>query len=187
MQQAMYTTETSHWYILLSKAQVASEYYLQADVENYLVYVLTCMSSNTEFLPGSPSSSIYLKPKSKKENRLLNIRRVGEQSLVVAGLFPDHATRTGVPLIYLMDKGRDAFGQLSASMPGDFVYAYISKNYVRIIDVLHKLSELCGGNHSIDLIQACELWQEAGSQHGWKVIENNIGAFPTATGSELHH
>jgi len=46
---------------------------------------------------------------------------------------------------------------------------------------------MCDGNHAIDLVQACELWQEAGSQHDWKMIENNIEAFLTAMGSKLHH
>lgn len=187
MQQAMYTQETSHWYALLNKAQVASEYYLNSDVENYLVYILACMSSEFDFMPGRAICSQGFLSATKKERRLKDIRLIGEQSLVVAGLFPDHVQRTGVPLLYLMDKGRSAYQELSSAIPKNHVYSYISKHFVKLIDILQMVSGICGDNHSIDLIQACELWQETGSRHGWSVIKNHTDAFPTAIVSDLHH
>ena len=187
MQQAMYTQETSHWYALLNRAQAATDFYIQPDVENYLVYVLACMSNDLEFIS---SQSLYghdVIPIAKKERRLQDIQLVGEQSLVVAGLFPDHAQRTGISLLYLMDKGRNAYRELASALPGNFIYAYISIEFVNIVEVLQKLAEICGDRHSMDLIQACELWQETGSRHSWSVIMNHTRAFPTSTASDLHH
>jgi len=187
MQQAMYTRETSHWYALLNKAQADSEFYLQPDVENYLVYVLACMSSEFDFMPCRAVYGQEFLPSTKKERRLHDLRLIGEQSLVVSGLFPDHAKRTGVPILCLLDKGKAAYHELANAMPGNLVYAYMCAHFINIVDVLHKLAENCGDRHSIDLIQACELWQETGSRHSWNVIRNHTGAFPTATASDLHH
>ena len=175
MQLAMYTQETS------------SDFYIQPEIENYLVYVLACMSNDFDFVPCRSVTGRDLTPSMKRQRRLQDIRLIGEQSLVVAGLFPDHAQRTGIPLLYLMDKGRNAYRELARALPGDFIYAYICRHFVNIVDVLQKLAEICGDNHSMDLIQACELWQETGSRHSWSVIMNHTGAFPTATASDLHH
>ena len=87
----------------------------------------------------------------------------------------------------MMEKGRNAYEELVDHSPNNLVFEYVVKNYAKIIDVLQKVSELCGDHHSIDLMQACELWQEMGSRYGWRVIQNNIGAFPSATASELQH
>lgn len=187
MQQAMYTPETSHWYALINRAQVASDYYLQPDVENYLVYVLACMSSEFNFMPSRAVVGKDSLPATRKERRLEDIRLIGEQSLIVAGLFPDHAQRTGIPLLYLMDKGRTAYRELSGSCPGNYIYAYLSEYYFKVVDVLQKVSQICGDKHSIDLIQAVELWQETGSRHSWDVIQNNTSAFPITATSDLHH
>ncbi|MFQ5660677.1 MAG: hypothetical protein ACE5GZ_09630 [Gammaproteobacteria bacterium] len=187
MKLAMYTPETSNWYALLNRAQVASDCYFNKNVENYLVYVLACMSSGIDFVPGKGITGTDLIPVTKRESRLMSIRQIGEQSLVVTGLFPDYANRTGIPLLYLMEKGRSAYSELADACPNEFIYFYLGEHFVQVVDVLQKLGEICGDNHSIDLLQAYELWQETGSRHGWAVIHNNLGAFPAAAGSELQH
>lgn len=188
MQLAMYTQETSHWYALMNRAQAASDFYVQPDIENYLVYMLTCLSNDFDFVPYR--TTLYgheAMSTTKKQSRLQDVRLIGEQSLVVSGLFPDHARRTGIPLLYLMDKGRNAYRELANAFPGNFIYAYVCRYFINIVDVLQQLAEICGDKHSMDLIQACELWQVTGSRHSWNVIMNHTRAFPTATASELRH
>lgn len=187
MQLALYTPETSTWYALLNKAQAESRCYFNAEVESYLVYVLSYMSSEDALTPGYSGEHAGTIAQSSKERRLSKVRKIGEQCLVITGLCPDYANRTGIPLLYMMEKGRNAFIELANSLPDEDVYTYISEHFVEVIDVLQKLSDLCGDGYSIDLIQACELWQETGSRYGWTVIQNNLGAFPTATASELQH
>lgn len=183
MQLALYTQETTNWYSLLNQAQADSGFYLDGDVEKYLVYVLSCLSNGGIHVPCGDDDSMQ----SKRDQRLTRIRKIGEQCLTVAGLFPDHANRTGVPLMYMMEKGRNAFQELASALPDAGVYAFLGEHFMKVTDLLQRLGEYCGENHSLDLIQACELWQEIGSRYGWAVIQNSTGAFPSATASDLQH
>ena len=183
MQLALYTSETSNWYKLLNKAQAASGFYLAAEVERYIVYVMTSMANDSIYSLESDETM----PKTKRDQRLHKMRKTGEQCLIVAGLFPDHANRTGVPLMYMMEKGRKAYNDLAEAVPEMDIYSFLGENFLKVIDLLQRLGEYCGVNHTLDLIQACELWQETGSRHSWSVIQNHTGAFPSATASDLQH
>lgn len=187
MQLAMYTTESANWYALLNKAQAAADYYFHPIVENYLVYVFATMSNDLEFLPGKTVRITDHFPYTKRERELLNTRKIGERSLILSGLFPDQAQKTGVPLVYLMERGKDAYAELAKTLPDNNLYTYFSKHFTKVVDVLQMVSEICEYSHSIDLFQACELWQETGSQRSYSFIQNNTRSFPVNIRSELHH
>ena len=187
MQLPLYTTETANWYALLNRAQAESNSYFQRDVEDYLVYLLAYMETELTYRENINIEANGFLPDTPKQRRLSKIKDIGEQCLLIAGLFPDHANLTGIPLLFMMEKGCSAYRELANATPEVSLYLYIADNYGKVIDLLQKLGEMCGDYHKLDLIQAVELWQETGSRHGWKMIKKNIGAFPASTGSELQH
>ena len=187
MQLPMYTNESANWYALINRAQVSADYYFHPVVENYLVYVLAIMSGELETtgkLAPEIQSTAQL---GKRDQQFLKTRRIAEQSLVISGLFPDHANNTGVPLVYLIEKGQQAYTQLANAKPAEISYAYLSNHFTKAIDVLQVISQICGQSQSIDLLQACELWHETRSKHSLFVIRNQIGKLPTSHISELRH
>ena len=187
MQLPLYTRETASWYALINRAQVESNSYFQKEVEDYLVYLLSYMEIELPYLQNRNVEADDLLPYTPKQRRLTKLKGIGEQCLLLAGLFPDRANLTGIPLLFMVERGCSAYRELADATPHLSLYSYIADNYGKVIDLLQKLGEICGDNHKIDLIQAVELWQETGSRHGWTMIRKNIGAFPSAIGSELQH
>jgi len=187
MQLPLYTRETAGWYALINRAQAESNSYFHKDVEDYLVHLLAYVDSELTNVHYRSSEANGLFPYTPKQQRLAKIKNIGEQCLLIAGLFPDHANLTGIPLLFMMERGYSAYRELADATPEVSLYSNIADNYGKVIDLLQNLGEMCGDYHKLDLIQAVELWQETGSRHGWNMIKKNIGAFPASTGSELQH
>ena len=111
----------------------------------------------------------------------------GERCLVTAGFFPEHANYAGLSLLHFIEKGRCAYHSLAEEIPGVNIYQHIDSHFVEVVDVLQIIGELSGVCRPIDLIQACELWQQEGSQYGWKIIESTTNAFPASIASTATH
>lgn len=189
MYSPLYLRDTAHWYALMGYAQAETGHYIEQEVENYLVYLLETMSGDV--VGAGPHKQVLAELNATfqpvREKHLVKVQEVAEQCIMIAGLFPEHARRTGISLLYFMETGQSAYRDLHTAVPQSPVYSYIAKHYVNVIDVLQKLAELCGSCYPLDLIQACELWQETGSHHGLEFIINQTHALPITQGSELRH
>lgn len=187
MSTSLYTPETAKWYYLLNQAQADTHYYLDTDVESYIADMLFRFGCEAEGSLAYPKLGSDIEWNLAKEKRLIKLQSAGERCLVTAGFFPEHANYAGLSLLHFIDKGRYAYHDLAEAMPGVNVYSYIDTHFVQVVDVLQKIGELSGVCRPLDLIQACELWQQERSFYGWTMIQAKTSSFPAATASTCTH
>lgn len=106
---------------------------------------------------------------------------------MTTGFFPEHANYAWLSLLYFIDRGHYAYHNLAEEIPGVSIYSDINNSFVELVDVLQKLGELSGVCQPIYLIQACELWQQEGSQFDLLMIQNKANAFPAPVVSTITH
>lgn len=187
MHTCLYTPETAKWYGLLSQAQAETANYLDGEVEGYIADMLFRFASESEVTLHYPDGFSPIALNATREQRLVRLQGAGERCLVTAGFFPEHANYAGLSLLHFIDTGRSAYRDLAMELPGSELYRDIDVNFVQLVDVLQKIGELSGVCRSIDLIQASELWQQAGSQYGLKVIQAATDSFASASASTCTH
>ena len=187
MSAGLYIPETAKWYSLLNQAQADSAHYLDVEVERYLADMLFRFSCNVEGALHYPAGGSSLEWNTAREHRLRRLQGAGERCLVTAGFFPEQANYAGLSLLHFIDRGRSVYHELAEAIPGVAIYSYLDNNFMRMVDVLQRIGQLSGVCRSIDLLQACELWQQEGSTGGWLMIESRTGSFPAATASNLTH
>ncbi len=187
MSTNLYTPETAKWYCLLNQAQADTNNYFGNEVERYLADMLFRFSCDGKGLLEYPELGSNLEWNADREQRLLRLQGAGERCLVTAGFFPEHANYAGLSLLHFIDKGRCAYHDLAEAIPGVGIYRDINDNYVQVVDVLQKIGELSGVCRPVDLIQACELWQQEGSHYGWNIIASRTSSFPASVASNVTH
>jgi hypothetical protein len=187
MNNRLYTAETAKWYSLLNQAQAETKHFLGTDVERYLADMLYRFSCDSAGMLEYPKEGSAIQWNTVREERLIRLQGAGERCLVTAGLFPEHANYAGLSLLHFIDKGRYAYHNLAEEIPGVSIYSDINNSFVELVDVLQKIGELSGVCQPINLIQACELWQQEGSQFGWLMIQNTTDAFPGPDASSATH
>ncbi len=187
MSTTLYTPETAKWYCLLNQAQADTRYFLDTDVERYIADMLFRFSCDAEGLLDYPKEAGNLEWNLAKEKRLQRLLGAAERCLVTAGFFPEHANYAGLSLLHFIDRGRCAYHDLAEAIPGVNIYTHIDNHFIQLVDVLQRIGELSGVCQTIDLIQACELWQQEGSYYAWNIIQSQTGAFPAPLVSSTTH
>jgi hypothetical protein len=187
MSTSLYTPETAKWYGLLNQAQAETRHFLKSDVESYIADMLFRFSCNAEGILAYPKEGSNIEWNAVREKRLVRLQSAGERCLVTAGFFPEHANYAGLSLLHFIDKGRCAYHDLAEAIPEVNIYSHINNHYVQVVDVLQKIGELSGVCQPIDLLQACELWQQERSTFGWNVIQAKITGFPASIASDSAH
>lgn len=183
----LHVSDISRWHLLLGRAQMETEYYLQPEVEAYLAQALYRMAAGQ----GSPRSMGHLVDSPGLnpafEEKLLRHMDVIEQCLLMGGLFPGHATDCGLPLQLFIDKGTESCRALSDAFPETVLFVNLKQSFVQVLDVLHCASVLTGGISSTGLFHAFELWQSGGSKRGFNMLVRETAALPGGLISEAMH
>lgn len=106
-----------------------------------------------------------------------NSRDVGDQCLITAGLFPEHAIERGIPITYFVQAGTHAYLEYHGRARQE-LYGYLASSFVACMDVLQTLRESENGEPCIDAVNAYDLWWEAGSSHAWRALRHFTPALP---------
>ena len=187
MSNSLYTPETVKWYSLLNQAQAETKHFLGTDVERYVADMLYHFSCDSEGMLEYPKEGSAIQWNAAREQRLIRLQGAGECCPVTPSFFPEQVNYSGLSLLYFIDRGRYAYHNLAEEIPGVSIYSDINNSFVELVDVLQKIGELSGVCQPIDLIQACELWRQEGSQFGLLMIQNKANAFPAPVVSTITH
>jgi hypothetical protein len=184
---SLYTVDTARWRALLNEAQSAADCELDAGVESYLVLMLMRFLGQ----PGAAKSGLmgerlpeHLAQRERWSAE--SLREIAEQCLLFAGVFPDHAERSAMPVTYFVDMGRRAYAEL-ARTPDSDVFKQVRDSFVDIIDVLQNLRDLDDGQRCLGLLSAHDLWVKTGSRHAFKVLRETTRALPSFAPMLLLH
>ncbi len=183
----LHLPEAAGWRGLLTQAQQNARAFLPEAVEEYVVCLLYRMLGSAGDNPAlSARFARQLLTAGNADAR--NLAAVGDQCLLFAGLFPDHAIKQRIPLSYFVQVGQHAYREHAASLRGEerAVYQALGERFVAALDVLLGIRELNQGTPSLDGLNAFALWSESGSSHGWHTLRQMTNSLPAGMNLVRH-
>lgn len=152
------------------------------DASDESVVYLSCMLAafvHVERLYDRTPDGVMLKPLAQLygdalaagtgEQRDLHLRRLGDVSLFVAGLFAHSLSRSLVDVDYYIAMGGGAYGRLAESPARAHtalkcVFAELAEHFSRFVDVLADVGDRVNLGSSTDVLRLYEIWQCTGSE-----------------------
>jgi hypothetical protein len=150
------------WKSLIQHAEARSAISLPSPLENYLIQLIKRFS--TEPMLGEQASALaWLNAKQALE--MEGFLRIGDECLLMAGLFPERLARRSMNLNYYIQLGRSAYFALSRRTSD--LYGVLAQQFVVLTDVLYYVPST-----TPDLLpfEAFERFQATGSEHAKRIL-----------------
>lgn len=111
--------------------------------------------------------------------RISALRRLGDISLFISGLFAQSLNRSLVDIDYYISMGGNAYGYLSDANHRSTatalknVFAELSEKFIELMDVLSEVAESSnlGSNH--DVLRLYEIWLKSGSRRAAEKLKQS--------------
>lgn len=136
-------SKIAEWQALVLEAEVKSGYSFNENIENYLVITLDdfMMAEDWE---SSILAIDYLKAlELSGKVGVQRLRHVGDQCLLLSGLFPEHALKKNVSLNYFVELGQQAYFIIGTRQNiidlDPQLFHQLGDNFVGLMDVLHTM------------------------------------------------
>lgn len=139
-------TTIAEWQALVAEAEIKTGYEFDDNLESYLVLTLDRFTTESglassvialDFLEGTNIGSI---------RDALLLRDVGDQCLLLSGLFPERALKKNVSLNYFIGIGQKAYHALTdIRLKHEFdpeLFANLSNNFVGLMDLLNAMRSI---------------------------------------------
>jgi hypothetical protein len=112
----------------------------------------------------------------------MELRRVGDLSLFVAGFFSDSLKRKLVDVDYYATLGGCAYGSLSRVERDRFatVFGELAEKFAAFVDVLNEVSERSAMTSNADVLRLYEKWLRTGSRRDGELLASR-GIVPNAS------
>lgn len=131
-------TQTALWQRLINEAQERADCPLEEMLESYLIFVLMRHVGDAELGHRLMAIEYLAQQLETGRGRRHGLRNVGDQCLLIAGLFPERARRRRVPVEYFIDLGSTAYRDLSDAMRAGFaeLYGRLAETFEDLVRVL---------------------------------------------------
>lgn len=172
------SSETLLWQGLVQDAETRAAKRLGENLESYLVFTLMRHQNDGELgrrvLALEWLESLVASGRRRQEG----LRDVGDNCLLIAGLYPEQAERRRVSLSYFQDLGRNAYENLGERASGglETLFRELAKAFAVMVRVLFEVRRLAHSAGRLDPALAYA-WCES---HGRIVPERAAEAFPGA-------
>lgn len=154
------------WQEVVKGAEDRCQVNLPVEIETYLVSLLIRFTQQSELLHQVMATE-YLQAMQKKALvRRYALATVGDQCLLLSGLFPGVAAHRQVNVRYFVDLGRSSYAHISSKATD--IYGALARQFVLLMDVLQAVNE----RHILLPLEAYEMWQELGSQRAYAVLKS---------------
>lgn len=168
----------AQWHKLVVDAESEAGVKLDEDLESYLVFTLMRYLSRPEMVQRVLALDYLNAAHSHGNQRKEQLRDVGDQCLLVSGLFPRRAERRRVRVSYYVDLGRSAYHHLGQTLdPLSALFVQLAQNFVLAMDILQAIRAM-QGEPVLDPINSVELWQDTGSGMARQSLQNVTQATP---------
>jgi hypothetical protein len=184
----LHLPEAAGWRGLLTQAQQETGRLLPEPVEEYVVCMLYRTLGNARARQSLRSPDFARELLANGVANARSLAAVGDQSLLFAGLFPDHAIRQRIPLSYFVQIGQHAYREHASGVATEErpLFRALGERFVPVLDVLLSIRERQDGGPCLDGLNAFQLWSEAGSSHGWQTLRQMTSALPASVTSVRH-
>ncbi len=178
-------TATAQWKQLLQDAEKKAQCELDEDLESYLIFTLMRFTQNPELANAALAPdylrSIHMTGQAKQQQ----LRDLGDQCLLVSGLFPQRAEKRLVRVSYYVNLGRTAYDHLSQILKKAFaeLYQHLSTSFIQLTDVLQNIRS----EPALQPLQAHQLWQDTASPNALRLITKDSHSLPVFSADQYKH
>jgi hypothetical protein len=167
------SSELCQWHTLVQEAEQDYGHHLNEAMQSYLVFTLMRFAKNQQ-LNDQPLALDYLSshhlPKTLRNEKL---RDIGDQCLLVSGLYPQSAAKRQLAVSYYVDMGRSAYHHISIVTQQGIaeLYQQLAESFVLLMDLLQTIRQY--SMPALQPIAAMELWQQTGSRAAFEQISES--------------
>lgn len=175
-------TAAAQWQHLVHEAETLAHRTLGETLESYLVFTLMRFTQRPALLGGIMALEFLNGINKSGLQRHANLRDVGDQCLLVAGLFPHNARRRLVRIGYFVNLGRSAYQQIHDDQQHTTatLYSQLAADFVALMDVLLAIRRLNPTSATLTPLEAFELWEDTGSQQAHSSLTRLTQGTPVA-------
>ncbi len=181
-------TATAQWHHLVHEAEVLANLTLNETLESYLVFTLMRFTQRPQLLHGIMALEFLNGLNEQGIRRHDNLRDVGDQCLLFAGLFPHNARRRLVRIGYFVNLGRSAYQQIHDDQQHTTfkLYGQLASDFIAMMDVLLAMRSINPSNQPLSPLEAFELWEKTGSRQARATLAQNTQATPVANNAPFN-
>jgi hypothetical protein len=166
-------SELSQWQTLVREAEQDYGCRLDEAMQSYLVFTLMRFTRHQQ-LNSHPLAIDYLTSRQLAPGkRSEQLRDIGDQCLLVSGLYPQSADKRLVGVNYYVDLGRSAYHHISTLTQQGIadLYRQLAESFVLLMDLLQTIRQY--STPALQPLAALELWNQTGSQAAFKQISES--------------
>ena len=150
------------WQALVREAAQRTGYLLDEYRESYLVFVLLQRQRDAYFLCHTQALSWFHAHQNSGSLRLQALRDIGDECLLISGLFPGLAQKRRVAVDYYVELGQSAYSAVAQLRASDSeLFCMLAASYVELVRTLRALRP-----HASDIF----LSQHSAANNGQKRI-----------------
>lgn len=166
-------TEVAQWHSLIKDAEEQCSCSLNESMESYLVFTLMRFMKHQDLATQTMALEYLRAHGLPKSMRIEQLRDIGDQCLLLTGLFPQRAEKRLVRVSYYVDMGRSAYHHISDHVQKSVaeLYRQLAEAFVTLMDLLQTIREF--STPALQPIQNLELWSDTGSKGAYDRLTNN--------------
>ena len=131
------------WYQLINAAKDQCGYEFAEGIDHYLVLTLEAFLKDTEIASNVLALAYLENMRQESHVTIQNLRHVGDQCLLISGLFPERAQKRNVSLGYYVDMGKNSYLQLANASRhlklNNELFYELGIHFVGLMDILNAL------------------------------------------------
>lgn len=161
------------WQEVVRDAEKECAVILESALENYLISLLYRYIDKPDVVRNVFATAFLQAMQQQTHQRHHSLQQVGDQCLILTGLFPRIANRRCVKIRYFVDLGQAAYAAISNSTNDD-LYNALALRFVLLMDVLQSIRQF----HDLLPLEAYEQWHELGSQRAFRILQSYTKGVP---------
>ena len=156
-------TEVAQWHSLIKEAEEQCSCHLDESMESYLVFTLMRFMKDQDLATQVMALEYLHSHTLPKSMRIEQLRDIGDQCLLLSGLYPRRAEKRLVRVGYYVNLGRSAYHHIGDSVQQSVaeLYRQLAEAFVTLMDLLQTIREF--SSPALQPIQNLELWSDTGS------------------------
>jgi hypothetical protein len=99
----------AHWYSLIAEAEYRTNYQPNDGIKSYLILTLDKFIQDNDLSTSIIGADFLIYIKELESGQREQLRDLGDQCLILAGLFPGHAEKRNVSVNYFIGIGQQAY------------------------------------------------------------------------------
>ncbi|HEB82242.1 MAG TPA: hypothetical protein ENJ11_05215 [Gammaproteobacteria bacterium] len=180
------SSEMAQWHTLVQDAEQDYGCHLDEAMQSYLVFTLMRFARDSRLNAKALALDFLQSQNLPHKLRSEQLRDIGDQCLLVSGLYPQTAQRRQVSISYYVDMGRSAYHHISGFTQQGIaeLYRQLAESFVLLMDLLQTIRGYSAP--ALEPLAALDLWQKTGSRTALEQVTGKSLPLPEALFSCKH-